>query len=48
MEDIEKWNASKIVLQNVSVSEMPLKFLCCAKLSLNMLKKSEEIFTASS
>jgi hypothetical protein len=28
-------NASKIVFQNVSVSEMPLKFLCCAKLSLN-------------
>ncbi len=23
---IKKWNASKIVFQNVSVSEMPLKF----------------------
>jgi len=46
MGDIEKWNASKIVFQNVSVSEMPVRFLCCAKLSLNTLKKYEEIFTA--
>jgi len=27
MGDIGKWDASKIVFQNVSVSEMPLKFL---------------------
>jgi hypothetical protein len=42
MGNIEKWTASKIVFQNVSAPEMSLRFLCCAKLSLNTLRKSED------
>jgi hypothetical protein len=40
MGDIGKWDASKIVFQNVSVSEMPLKFLCFAKLSPKYTQKN--------